>query len=131
MSMQVITQAAALRTFIAGLRRSGRRIGFVPTMGNLHAGHYSLLGRARERAGVIHATLQWMGSRLEARQAIASIEVEARDRLAQAGLVTDYAVLRRAEDLAEPTAAQHGGLIALIAARLGSTRLIDNALFDV
>jgi pantoate--beta-alanine ligase len=44
--------------------------------------------------------------------------------------VPDYAVIRRAEDLAEPVEGQRDGLIALIAARLGSTRLIDNLLFD-
>jgi pantoate--beta-alanine ligase len=39
-------------------------------------------------------------------------------------------VIRRAEDLAEPAEGQREGLIALIAARLGNTRLIDNLLFD-
>jgi len=39
-------------------------------------------------------------------------------------------VIRRAEDLVEPAEGENTGLIALIAARLGSTRLIDNLLFD-
>lgn len=285
MLMQIITQASGLHAFIAELRRSGRRIGFVPTMGNLHAGHHSLVALAREhadvvvasvfvnptqfgpnedfaryprtpdadaaglaaqgcdalflpavedlypygaertvrvsvpelpdvlkgairpghfdgvatvvaklfnlvqpdiavfgqkdyqqllvirrmardlgypieivgapivreanglamssrnqylgaeqreRAGVIHATLQWMRTRIvEPGQGVATIEAQARERLAQAGLVADYAAIRRADDLGEPTVTRRDGLIALIAARLGPTQLIDNMLFDV
>jgi pantoate--beta-alanine ligase len=35
------------------LRREGRRIGLVPTMGYLHAGHLSLIRAARERSDVV------------------------------------------------------------------------------
>jgi pantoate--beta-alanine ligase len=81
---------------------------------------------------VIHATLQWMRTRIvEPGQGVATIEAQARERLAQAGLVADYAAIRRADDLGEPTVARRDGLIALIAARLGPTQLIDNMLFDV
>ncbi len=86
----------------------------------------------RERAGVIHATLQWMRTRIvEPGQGVATIEAQARERLAQAGLVADYAAIRRADDLGELTVTRRDGLIALIAARLGPTQLIDNMLFDV
>ena len=90
-----------------------------------------LSAEQRERAGMIHATLNWMRTRIaEPGQAIVMIEAQARDRLTQAGLVADYAAIRRADDLGEPADTQRDGLVALIAARLGSTRLIDNMLFD-
>lgn len=284
MAMLTITDSRALRTLIAELRRGGRRIGFVPTMGNLHAGHHSLLALARTRAdvviasvfvnptqfgpnedfsryprtpeadaaglaaqgcdvlflpdiadlypfgvehsvrvsvpglsqllegeirpghfdgvatvvaklfnlvqpdvavfgqkdyqqllvircmvrdlaipitiaaaaivrepnglamssrnqylsaeqrdcaGAIHATLLWMDAcNASQTRPIALIEAEARDRLTQAGLLVDYAVLRRAEDLGALEGQQRERSVALIAARLGSTRLIDNVLSD-
>ena len=80
----------------------------------------------RERAGAIHAALKAIAAGVAQGESFASVEAHARSLLEQAGLVPDYAVVRDAVDLGEPKPA--GALVALIAARIGSTRLIDNFL---
>jgi pantoate--beta-alanine ligase len=85
----------------------------------------------RERAGVIYRTLCAMRAALHVGQPPAAIEADARKALEQAGLLPDYAVLRRAQDLAEPEANQRTGVVALIAAKLGRARLIDNLITDL
>ena len=47
--MQTVQDAAGLRATIRGWRSQGHTVGFVPTLGNLHAGHYSLVKLARAR----------------------------------------------------------------------------------
>jgi pantoate--beta-alanine ligase len=89
-----------------------------------------LSGAERARAPVIHATLVKMRELLGAGHPWRAVEQVAGARLVRAGFVPDYAVIRRAEDLTEPTEGRHDGLIALVAARLGHTRLIDNLLID-
>jgi len=84
----------------------------------------------RARAGIIHRTLHGMRDALHAGETVAAIEARAVQALEAAGLVPDYAVLRRADDLGAPHAQQRSGLVALIAARLGRARLIDNLVTD-
>lgn len=83
----------------------------------------------RRTAAEIHRTLQFMRERLQAGAPRAEVEAEASLRLVRAGFAVDYAAVRL-PSLDEPADAA-GPRVALIAARLGRTRLIDNLEFVV
>ncbi|MBM3222761.1 MAG: pantoate--beta-alanine ligase [Candidatus Tectomicrobia bacterium] len=51
--MQVFETISGLRAFLAAHRTAGQAIGFVPTMGYLHAGHMSLVQAARRECTVV------------------------------------------------------------------------------
>lgn len=51
------TDISPLRTWLAGERGAGRRIGLVPTMGALHEGHLALVDQAARRSDVVVLTL--------------------------------------------------------------------------
>lgn len=84
----------------------------------------------RRRATGIHETLLWMREALGAGKSPAAVERAARKRLEALGFAPDYAAVRRRDDLSVPANGERVGLVALIAARLGGTRLIDNLLLD-
>ncbi|HCH03108.1 MAG TPA: pantoate--beta-alanine ligase [Vibrio sp.] len=51
--MQTFADILSLREQLKSARRDGRRIAFVPTMGNLHEGHLTLVRKAREHADLV------------------------------------------------------------------------------
>ena len=55
--MITVKTVRELRAAVARARSEGKRIGFVPTMGNLHAGHAALVTKAAQRAEFVVASI--------------------------------------------------------------------------
>ena len=84
----------------------------------------------RRIAPLIHATLQRMRERVRAGDTREAVEAEACAALEAGGFEVDYAVLRT-PGLEVPSDPADGQRVALVAARLGTTRLIDNLEFAI
>ena len=88
-----------------------------------------LSAEERATAPVIHRVLLAMRDAIRAGTPRAQVEGEADAALRAAGFEPDYAVVR-APDFSLPGDGEAGPRVALVAARLGRTRLIDNLEFD-
>jgi pantoate--beta-alanine ligase len=55
--MRIIRTVAEMRTATREARQAGRTVGLVPTMGAFHAGHLSLMRRAREQNDLVVVSL--------------------------------------------------------------------------
>ena len=54
---EIFREPAAMRAKTTDLRRDGRKLAVVPTMGALHEGHLALLRAARGKADVVILTI--------------------------------------------------------------------------
>jgi len=106
--MRIVTSSRVMKERAEAARSAGRRIGFVPTMGALHAGHLSLVERAR--AGCDEVVLSVYVNPL------------------QFGPREDYAAYPR--DLAKDTAlAREAGVSVLLAPAEGEIHLSGSRTF--
>jgi len=55
--MEIFKQIAPLKIFVEGIKRSGKTIGLVPTMGALHRGHISLIEASKSQNTVTVASI--------------------------------------------------------------------------
>jgi len=51
--MQTVHTIQAVRDFVKNAKQQGKTVGFVPTMGNLHAGHIHLVHQAKSQCDVV------------------------------------------------------------------------------
>ncbi len=80
----------------------------------------------RSRAPCLNEALKRCAVALRSGVSIAAVQSAAREELEAAGFVPDYVEARHAETLAPVARLSEGPIRLLAAARLGTTRLIDN-----
>ncbi len=90
-----------------------------------------LSDKERSVAPVLYGTLSKIGEEVQnGRRNFDELESQAEKELAEAGFKVDYFAIRRAQNLEVPDR-DCDELVVLTAARLGSTRLIDNIVVTV
>lgn len=80
----------------------------------------------REQAARIYAVLQQCRDDLLAGDMLESVIKRGQQTLTDNGFVNDYLEIRKVDDLHKPTNGMTDNLVLLVAAYLGTTRLIDN-----
>jgi pantoate--beta-alanine ligase len=85
-----------------------------------------LSAEERRTAPVLHRVLKDSAARIKAGEPAAAVLADGRAVIEQAGFTVDYLEARHAETLDKVAAVADGPIRLLVAARLGTTRLIDN-----
>lgn len=104
--MQVITHSQGLINAIRHHKTKGHRIAFVPTMGNLHAGHLALVQAAKQQADVVVVSLFVNPTQFAAHEDLDRYPRTPEQDLSQlAELQVDLAFMPKAEELYEADSA--------------------------
>ena len=122
--LKVVTQLArdlGLRSRIVGAPTAREADGLALSSRNSY-----LSPHERRMAPTLHRVLADCAANISAGKPIVAVLNEGRTAIRQAGFALDYLEARHSGTLASVTSAKEGPLRLLVAARIGTTRLIDN-----
>lgn len=122
--LKVVTRMARdldLRVRIVGMPTVRERDGLAMSSRNVY-----LSPEERRTAPVLYRTLKQCAARLRDGATVATTMRKGEQEISRAGFKVDYLEARHAETLAPVKSIKDGPLRLLVAARLGTTRLIDN-----
>ena len=122
--LKVVAQLARdldLATRIVGARTVRERDGLALSSRNRY-----LLPSEREAAPMLHRVLADCAKKIGAGEPIDAVLSAGRTAITGAGFALDYLEARHAETLAPLASAKEDRIRLLVAARIGTTRLIDN-----
>ena len=122
--IRLMTQDLSLPIDIIGVPTARAETGLALSSRNVY-----LSESQRKQASVIYRTLAGIAEKIDAGTSVEAARQWAVTELKTAGFAIDYVEIRNANDL-QPASATSGRLVALIAAKLGSTRLIDNLVIN-
>ncbi len=122
--LQVVTRLARdldLPVKIVGARTVREKDGLALSSRNAY-----LSAEERKRAPELHRVLAESAKAIKAGEPVEAVLARGRKRIAQAGFAIDYLEARHAETLAPIASTKEGPIRLLVAAKIGTTRLIDN-----
>ncbi|SFO29578.1 pantothenate synthetase [Bradyrhizobium sp. Ghvi] len=122
--LRVVTQMARdldLGVKVIGSRTVRERDGLAMSSRNVY-----LSVEERQTATTLYRAMKDSARRIQAGEAVASAMAHGAKTITAAGFALDYFELRHADTLAPVTSRKDGPLRILVAAKLGTTRLIDN-----
>ncbi|MGF6434002.1 MULTISPECIES: pantoate--beta-alanine ligase [Bradyrhizobium] len=122
--LRVVTQMAAdldLGVKVIGSKTVRERDGLAMSSRNIY-----LSPEERRAAPELHRVMKETAGRLRAGEDIATAMADGAAAITRAGFVLDYLEVRHAASLAPIGSLKDGPMRMLVAAKLGSTRLIDN-----
>ena len=122
--LQVVTRLARdldLPVKIVGARTVREKDGLALSSRNAY-----LSAEERKRAPELHRVLAASAKAIKAGEPVETVLARGRKQIADAGFALDYLEARHAQTLSPIAATKEGPIRILLAAKLGTTRLIDN-----